>query len=87
MKCAKCLSEISLSFSLLNLVLFPETLVLQSPQAFKTQNTTEYCAVDDGLKQPSQQESKVTILQMFLKMFLHSDVYQVLTVQLLPEGT
>ncbi|XP_036257025.1 RNA helicase Mov10l1 [Molothrus ater] len=40
-------------------VLFPERLVLQSPQAIKTQNTTEYCAVDDGLKQPSQQESKV----------------------------
>ncbi|XP_048158606.1 RNA helicase Mov10l1 isoform X1 [Corvus hawaiiensis] len=40
-------------------VLFPERLVLQSPQAVKTQNTAEYCAVDDGLKQPSQQESKV----------------------------
>ncbi|XP_072776818.1 RNA helicase Mov10l1 isoform X2 [Taeniopygia guttata] len=40
-------------------VLFPERLVLQSPQAIKTQNTTEYCAVDDGLKQASQQESKV----------------------------
>ncbi|XP_050841860.1 RNA helicase Mov10l1 [Serinus canaria] len=40
-------------------VLFPERLVLQSPQAIKTQNTTEYCAVDDGPKQPSQQESKV----------------------------
>nr|XP_054487262.1 RNA helicase Mov10l1 [Agelaius phoeniceus] len=39
-------------------VLFPERLVLQSPQAIKTQNTTEYCAVDDGLKQPSQQESQ-----------------------------
>ncbi|XP_068045895.1 RNA helicase Mov10l1 isoform X3 [Anomalospiza imberbis] len=36
-----------------------ERLVLQSPQAIKTQNTTDYCAVDDGLKQPSQQESKV----------------------------
>ncbi|KAM4783148.1 RNA helicase Mov10l1 isoform 2-T2 [Cyanocitta cristata] len=40
-------------------VLFPERLVLQSPQAVKTQNTAEYCAVDDGLKQFSQQESKV----------------------------
>ncbi|XP_017673748.1 PREDICTED: RNA helicase Mov10l1 isoform X4 [Lepidothrix coronata] len=40
-------------------VLFPERLVLQSPQAVKTQNTTEYCGVDDGLKQSSQQESKV----------------------------
>ncbi|XP_039244695.1 RNA helicase Mov10l1 isoform X3 [Pipra filicauda] len=40
-------------------VLFPERLVLQSPQAIKTQNTTEYCGVDDGLKQSSQQESKV----------------------------
>ncbi|XP_063011951.1 RNA helicase Mov10l1-like [Melospiza melodia melodia] len=40
-------------------VLFPERLVLQSPQAIKTQNATEYCAVDDGLKQPSQQESKI----------------------------
>ncbi|XP_074396100.1 RNA helicase Mov10l1 isoform X3 [Zonotrichia albicollis] len=40
-------------------VLFPERLMLQSPQAIKTQNATEYCAVDDGLKQPSQQESKV----------------------------
>ncbi|XP_030816695.1 RNA helicase Mov10l1 [Camarhynchus parvulus] len=39
-------------------VLFPERLVLQSPQAIKTQNATEYCAVDDGLKQPSQQESQ-----------------------------
>ncbi|XP_041327413.1 RNA helicase Mov10l1 [Pyrgilauda ruficollis] len=37
-------------------VLFPERLVLQSPQAIKTQNTTEYCAVDDGLKQSTQQE-------------------------------
>ncbi|XP_058661937.1 RNA helicase Mov10l1 [Ammospiza caudacuta] len=36
-----------------------ERLVLQSPQAIKTQNATEYCAVDDGLKQPSQQESKI----------------------------
>ncbi|XP_057879280.1 RNA helicase Mov10l1 [Melospiza georgiana] len=40
-------------------VLFPERLVLQSPQAIRTQNATEYCAVDDGLKQPSQQESKI----------------------------
>ncbi|XP_066040646.1 RNA helicase Mov10l1 isoform X1 [Chamaea fasciata] len=40
-------------------VLFPERLVLQSPQAIKTQNTTEYCAVDDDLPQSSQQESKV----------------------------
>ncbi|XP_032914987.1 RNA helicase Mov10l1 isoform X1 [Catharus ustulatus] len=40
-------------------VLFPERLVLQSPQTIKTQNTTEYCAVDDGLKKSPQQESKV----------------------------
>ncbi|XP_009080185.1 PREDICTED: putative helicase Mov10l1 [Acanthisitta chloris] len=40
-------------------VLFPERLVLQSPQAVKTQSTTEYCVVDDGLEQSSQQESKV----------------------------
>ncbi|KAM3673252.1 RNA helicase Mov10l1 [Ammospiza maritima maritima] len=39
-------------------LLFPERLVLQSPQAIKTQNATEYCAVDDGLKQPSQQENQ-----------------------------
>ncbi|KFZ65772.1 Putative helicase Mov10l1, partial [Antrostomus carolinensis] len=44
-------------------VLFPERLVLQSPQAIKTQNTTEYCVADDGLEQCSQQESKVKKLQ------------------------
>ncbi|KFZ54918.1 Putative helicase Mov10l1, partial [Podiceps cristatus] len=44
-------------------VLFPERLVLQSPQAIKTQNTTEYCGVDDGHEQCSQQESKVKKLQ------------------------
>ncbi|NXJ60272.1 M10L1 helicase, partial [Rostratula benghalensis] len=39
-------------------VLFPERLVLQSPQAaIKTQNTTHYCGVDDGLEQRSQQQS------------------------------
>ncbi|NXT46267.1 M10L1 helicase, partial [Pluvianellus socialis] len=38
-------------------VLFPERLVLQSPQAIKTQNTTDCCVVDDGLEQCSQQES------------------------------
>ncbi|NXD68606.1 M10L1 helicase, partial [Eolophus roseicapillus] len=43
-------------------VLFPERLVLQSPQAVKTQNTAKYCVVDDGLEQCSQQESKVSIL-------------------------
>ncbi|KFO72839.1 Putative helicase Mov10l1, partial [Cuculus canorus] len=37
-------------------VLFPERLVLQSPQAIKTQYTTECCVVDDGLEQCSQQE-------------------------------
>ncbi|XP_041261262.1 RNA helicase Mov10l1-like [Onychostruthus taczanowskii] len=42
-------------------VLFPERLVLQSPQAIKTQNTTEYCAVDDGLKQSTQQEIGETV--------------------------
>ncbi|XP_064297780.1 RNA helicase Mov10l1 [Phalacrocorax carbo] len=40
-------------------VLFPERLVVQPPQAIKTQNTTEYCVVDDGLEQGSQQESKI----------------------------
>ncbi|NXT44384.1 M10L1 helicase, partial [Pelecanoides urinatrix] len=49
-------------------VLFPERLVLKSPQAIKTQNTTEYCGVDDGLEQCSQQENKVSVLYMFLKM-------------------
>ncbi|NXE79467.1 M10L1 helicase, partial [Cochlearius cochlearius] len=39
-------------------VLFPERVVLQSPQAIKTQNTTEYCVADDGLEQCFQQESK-----------------------------
>ncbi|NXY41678.1 M10L1 helicase, partial [Ceuthmochares aereus] len=43
-------------------VLFPERLILQSPQAIKTQYTTEYCVVDDGLEQHSQQEGKVCIL-------------------------
>ncbi|KGL92149.1 Putative helicase Mov10l1, partial [Charadrius vociferus] len=37
-------------------VLFPERLVLQSPQAIKTQNTTDYCVIDDGLEQCSWQE-------------------------------
>ncbi|XP_071406120.1 RNA helicase Mov10l1 isoform X3 [Pithys albifrons albifrons] len=40
-------------------VLFPERLVLKSPQAIKTQNTTKDCVAGDGLKQSSQQESKV----------------------------
>ncbi|KAM6425236.1 RNA helicase Mov10l1 [Rhynochetos jubatus] len=40
-------------------VLFPERLVLQSPQVIKDQNTTEYC-VDDGLEQCSQQETGET---------------------------
>ncbi|XP_058681814.1 RNA helicase Mov10l1-like [Poecile atricapillus] len=40
-------------------VLFPERLMLQSPQVIKTPNATEHFAVDDGLKQSSQQESKV----------------------------
>ncbi|XP_009956297.1 PREDICTED: putative helicase Mov10l1, partial [Leptosomus discolor] len=44
-------------------VLFPERLALRSPQAIKTQNTTEYCVADDGLEQCSQQESKVNKLQ------------------------
>uniref|UniRef100_A0A8C3QHH1 RNA helicase n=1 Tax=Cyanoderma ruficeps TaxID=181631 RepID=A0A8C3QHH1_9PASS len=42
-------------------ILFPERLVLQSPQAVKTQNTTEYCAIDDDLKQSSQQEIGDTV--------------------------
>ncbi|KAM6146847.1 RNA helicase Mov10l1 [Phoenicopterus ruber ruber] len=44
-------------------VLFPERLVLQSPQAIETQNATEYCVVDDGREQCSQQESKVKKMQ------------------------
>ncbi|XP_075598809.1 RNA helicase Mov10l1 [Balearica regulorum gibbericeps] len=44
-------------------VLFPQKLVLQSPQVIKTQNTTAYHVVDDGLEQYSQQESKVKKLQ------------------------
>lgn len=43
-------------------VLFPERLLLRSPQAVKTQNITEYGGGDDGLEQYSQQESKVNIL-------------------------
>ncbi|NXG60331.1 M10L1 helicase, partial [Hemiprocne comata] len=43
-------------------VLFPERLVLKSPQAIKTQNTTENCGVDGGLEQCSQQESKAFCL-------------------------
>ncbi|NXU56710.1 M10L1 helicase, partial [Turnix velox] len=55
-----CISEISL-FPLSSKleVLFPERLVLQSPQAIKTQNATECCAVDYDLE---QQEYKVSIL-------------------------
>ncbi|KAM9634009.1 RNA helicase Mov10l1-like [Morphnus guianensis] len=51
------------SFSFKFEVLFPERLVLQSPQVIKTQNATEYCGVDDGLEQCSQQECKVKKLQ------------------------
>uniref|UniRef100_A0A669P0X8 RNA helicase n=1 Tax=Phasianus colchicus TaxID=9054 RepID=A0A669P0X8_PHACC len=51
---AKCLGE---------KVLFPEKLLLQSPQDVKTQNTTEYCGVDDGFKQCSQQKSEVRKLR------------------------
>ncbi|NXJ47348.1 M10L1 helicase, partial [Spizaetus tyrannus] len=50
------------SFSFKFEVLFPERLVLQSPQVIKTQNATEYCGVDGGLEQCSQQEHKVSIL-------------------------
>ncbi|NXQ91166.1 M10L1 helicase, partial [Nyctibius grandis] len=52
-------------------VLFPERLVLQSPQAIKTQNTTEYCVVDDGLEQCSQQENQVaqSPIQPVLELF------------------
>ncbi|NXJ11177.1 M10L1 helicase, partial [Odontophorus gujanensis] len=42
-------------------VLFPERLLLQSPQAVETQNITEYCGGDDSLEQCSQQESEVTV--------------------------
>ncbi|XP_021240406.1 RNA helicase Mov10l1 isoform X2 [Numida meleagris] len=44
-------------------VLFPERLLLQSPQTVRTQNITEYRGVDDGLEQCSQQESEVRKLQ------------------------
>ncbi|NXJ95770.1 M10L1 helicase, partial [Corythaixoides concolor] len=44
-------------------VLFPERLVLQSPQAIKAQSATECCGGDDDLEQCSQQESKVSILE------------------------
>ncbi|NXC17302.1 M10L1 helicase, partial [Corythaeola cristata] len=65
--CFLCGFQISLlSFSSKFEVLFPEKLVLQSPQATKTQSTTEYCGVDDDLEQCSQQESKVSILQCVL---------------------
>ncbi|NXH74213.1 M10L1 helicase, partial [Hydrobates tethys] len=47
-------------------VLFPERLVLQSPQAIKT--TAEYHGVDGGLEQCSQQENKVYILISSIKM-------------------
>ncbi|NXN99240.1 M10L1 helicase, partial [Rhinopomastus cyanomelas] len=43
-------------------VLFPERLVLKS-QVTKTQNTTECCGIDDGLKQCSQQESECGCLK------------------------
>ncbi|NXK13450.1 M10L1 helicase, partial [Herpetotheres cachinnans] len=52
------LSNFSFSSSSKFEVLFPERLVLQSPQAIKNQNTAEYCVVDDCLEQCSQQESK-----------------------------
>ncbi|NXT75568.1 M10L1 helicase, partial [Zapornia atra] len=42
-------------------VLFPEKLVIQSPQAVMTQNTTECCGAD-GLKQCSQQEISSMVL-------------------------
>uniref|UniRef100_A0A8B9UA72 RNA helicase n=1 Tax=Anas zonorhyncha TaxID=75864 RepID=A0A8B9UA72_9AVES len=42
-------------------VLFPERLLLRSPQAVKTQNITEYGGVDDGLEQYSQQEIDETV--------------------------
>ncbi|NXG43462.1 M10L1 helicase, partial [Psilopogon haemacephalus] len=49
-------------------VLFPEKLVLKSPQAIKTQNTTEYCGVDDF-----QQESKVACTAVVRKE-LHNGI-------------
>ncbi|XP_048791082.1 RNA helicase Mov10l1 isoform X1 [Lagopus muta] len=51
---AKCLGE---------KVLFPEKLLLQSPQDVKTQNITEYCGADDGLELCFQQKSEVRKLQ------------------------
>ncbi|NXN19644.1 M10L1 helicase, partial [Indicator maculatus] len=49
------------SFSPKFKVLFPERLALKSPQAVKTQNTTEYCGVDD-LQRCSQQERKYMLI-------------------------
>ncbi|KFQ95258.1 Putative helicase Mov10l1, partial [Nipponia nippon] len=64
----RCQLAVEQAISLGDKVLFPERLVLKSPQAIKTQNTAEYCVVDGGFEQCSQQESKVSILEMFLKM-------------------
>ncbi|NXX82385.1 M10L1 helicase, partial [Urocolius indicus] len=55
-------------------VLFPERLVLQSPQAIKTQNIDGYCVVDDGLEKCSQQASKVSIL-FNIPRLLGSEIY------------
>uniref|UniRef100_A0A8C3BLZ5 RNA helicase n=1 Tax=Cairina moschata TaxID=8855 RepID=A0A8C3BLZ5_CAIMO len=55
----RCQLAVEQATSLGEKVLFPERLLLRSPQAVKTQNITEYGGVDDGLEQYSQQESKV----------------------------
>ncbi|NXN33871.1 M10L1 helicase, partial [Nycticryphes semicollaris] len=47
-------------------VLFPERLVLQSPQAIKTQNTTDCCGVDDGLEHRSQQQFQKSLSPCFI---------------------
>ncbi|NWX51214.1 M10L1 helicase, partial [Steatornis caripensis] len=65
-----CLSNFS--FSSKFEVLFPEKLVLQSPQTVKTQNATDCCVVDVGFEQCSQQESKVFIFCLAVPQPLHN---------------
>ncbi|XP_063251074.1 RNA helicase Mov10l1 [Prinia subflava] len=55
----RCQLAIQQALHLGEKVLFPQRLVLQSPQVIKTQNTAGYCAIDDDRKQSSQQENEV----------------------------
>ncbi|XP_009874106.1 PREDICTED: putative helicase Mov10l1, partial [Apaloderma vittatum] len=59
----RCQMAVEQAIHLGEKVLHPERLVLQSPQGIKTQTTTDYCGIDDGFEQHSQQESKVRKLQ------------------------